>query len=152
MPLSANLARRISERTGVAEDWLLSDSPENMPIPSKNGDLWDPLQLLDPLVLGDYDFRNALPMAPQLLLQLAMTIIETGCDQALQKNDTSPLVRLMDLIKREIDLDDPKLIADLTAKLEQPEYADALQLWVLAGLAAKQRRAARDMRSAQNGG
>ena len=33
----------------------------------------------------------------------------------------------MDLIKREMDLHDPKLISDLTAKLEQPEYADAIR-------------------------
>ncbi len=139
VPLSANLARRISERTGVAEAWLLSDQPEDSAIPDKGGGHWDPLLLLDPLVLGDFDFRHALPMAPRLVLQLALAIVETVCVQALQKNDPTPLVRLMDLIKRQMDLSDPKIIAALTAKLEQPEYADALKLWSLAHLAGKQR-------------
>jgi hypothetical protein len=144
VPLSANLARRISERTGVAEDWLLSDPPEDSAIPGRNGGPWDPLQLLDPLVLGNYDFRSALPMAPRVVLQLALAIVETGCSQGLKKNDPTLLVRLMDLIKREIDLHDPELISDLTAKLEQPEYADAHQLWVLARLAANQRQSGRE--------
>jgi hypothetical protein len=151
VPLSTNLARRISERTGVSEEWLLSDPPENSEIPARNGGLWDPLLLLDPLVLGDYDFRNALPMAPRLVLQLALAIVETGCVRALQENDHTPLVRLMDLIKREMDLYDPQFISDLAAKLDQPEYADALQLWVVAGLAAKQRRAARGIQSTDAG-
>ncbi len=55
---------------------MLSDSPENDPILDRHGDIWDPVRLLDPLVLGDYDFRNALPIAPQLLLQLAQAIID----------------------------------------------------------------------------
>ncbi len=113
---------------GIDEAWLLSDSSEDAAIPDRSGGLWDPLQLLDPLVLGDFDFRDALRMAPRLVLQLALAIVENGCVQALQKNDTTPLVRLIDLIKRELDLHDPKLIADLTTKLAQPEYAGALEL------------------------
>ncbi len=50
--------------TGVSEDWLLSDPPTDAGILDTNGTPGDPLQLLDPLVLGDYDFRNALPMSP----------------------------------------------------------------------------------------
>jgi hypothetical protein len=89
-------------------------------------------------------------MAPRLVLHVALAIVETGCDQALQKNDTALLVRLMDLIKREMDLHDAKLIAVLNAKLEQPEYADVLKLWGLAHLAGSQRHTARgkpDMKS-----
>jgi hypothetical protein len=43
------------------------------------------------------------------------------------------------LIKREMDLYDPQFISDLATKLHQPEYADALQLWVLVNLAAKKK-------------
>ena len=137
VPLSANLARRISARTGVSETWLLSDAPAQDPIPDRQGNIWDPVQLLDPLVLGDYDFRNAMPMAPHLVLQLALVIVEVSCRQALHKGDNTPLVRLMELIKKQIDLHDPDILAALTAKLQEPEYADALQLWTLARLAAK---------------
>ena len=143
VPLSRNLARRIAERTGVSEDWLLSDPSADAGIPDRNGGPWDPLRLLDPLVLGDYDFRNALPMAPHLVLQLALAMVETGCAQGLQKNDNTLLVRLMDLIKHEIDLHDPQFLSALGTKLAQPEYADALQLWVLARLSANQRQAGR---------
>ena len=143
MPLSRNLALRIAERTGVSEEWLLSNPPEDAEIPDRNGGAWDPQLLLDPLVLGDYDFRNALPMAPHLVLQLALAMVETGCAQKLQKKDHALLVRLMDLIKSEIDLNDPQLLSALGTKLAQPEYADALQLWVVARLAANQRSACR---------
>ena len=63
-------------------------------------------------------------------------MVETGCAQGLQKNDNTLLVRLMDLIKREMDLHAPQLLSALGTKLAQPEYADALQIWVLARLAA----------------
>ena len=134
---------RIAERTSVSEEWLLSDPPEDSGIPDRNGGVWNPQLLLDPLVLGDYDFRNALPMAPHLVLQLALAIVETGCLQALKDKDHTLLIRLMDLIKREIDLHDPQLLSTLGNKLAQPEYADALQLWVVARLAANQRSATR---------
>jgi len=140
VPLSANLARRISERTGVSAEWLLSDPPAGSPIPAVDGGIWDPLRLLDPLVLGDYDFRNTLPMAPQLLLQLALAILEAGCSQALAKGDNTPLVNVMDLIKRNVDLHDEETIAAINERLRPPGCADALQLWVVARLAAKHRR------------
>jgi hypothetical protein len=139
VPLSANLARRISERTGVDASWLLSDPPEQSPIPSRDGGSWDPLRLLDPLVLGDHDFRNALPMVPELLLQLALEIIQAACLRALQQGDTTLLVQLMELIKRHIDLSEESFLTALTAKLQQPEHADAYQLWVVSHLAAKHR-------------
>ncbi len=137
MPLSANLARRISERTGVAEAWLLSDPPARDPIPDHHGGVWDPVRLLDPLVLGNRDFRNALPMAPEPLLRLALAIIEVTCRRGLQAGDTTQLVRLMDLIKHRIDLSDPQFKAALADKLQSPESAELLQLWHLAGMAAR---------------
>lgn len=149
--ISKNLALRIAERTGVSEEWLLSDPPDDAGIPDRKSGVWDPQLLLDPLVLGDYDFRNALPMAPHLVLQLALAIVETGCAQAIQKNDHTLLVRVMDLIKREIDLHDPQLLSTLGTKLAQPAYADALQLWVLARLAANQRQAGRGSPNIQPG-
>ncbi len=142
VPLSANLARRISERTGVSADWLMSDPPEHEPIPDRDGGTWDPVCLLDPLVLGDHDFRKALPMAPQLLLRLALAIIEVAGERGLQQGDTRLLVRLMELIKRHIDLNDPDFEAALTAKLQSPESAEILQLWHLASLAARHKRSA----------
>lgn len=143
--LSANLARRIAGCTGVAEDWLLSDPPENDPIPAADGGVWDPLRTLDPLVLGNHDFRNALPMAPELLLQLALAMFEIAClHEIRQGGNTTSLVRLMDLVKRHLDLKDAKVIADIGAKLQQPGYADAFQLWIVARLAANQRRSARE--------
>ena len=139
VPLSANLARRISERTGVSAEWLRSDPPEGAPIPAASGGSWDPQRTLDPLVLGDQDFRNALPMAPELLLQLALAIYETACLHEIRQGGNSSLVRLMDLIKRQVDFKDEKIIADLGTRLRQPGYSDALQLWVIARLAAHQR-------------
>jgi hypothetical protein len=62
VPLSRNLARRISERSGVDDAWLLSDPAGQSSIPSRDGGPWDPLHLLDPLVIGDHDFRHTLPM------------------------------------------------------------------------------------------
>jgi len=140
VPLSANLAGRISERTGVAADWLLADPPGDHPIPDRNGGIWDPVRLLDPLFLGNHDFRNALVMAPGPLLELALAILEVAGRHAIRTGDTTLLVRLMDLIKRGIDLDDPAIAARLAEKLSHPDFADAYQLWVLARLAAKQRR------------
>ena len=139
VPLSANLARRISERTGVDANWLLSDPPEDSPIPSRDGGPWDPLRLLDPLVLGDHDFRNALPMAPELMLLLALEILRVASLRAVQQGDSTLLVRLMELIKCHIDLSDPEFEAALAAKLQQPDLADAYQLWVVSRLAAKHR-------------
>ena len=127
----------------MAQDWLLSDPPENDPIPAADGGVWDPSRTLDPLVLGDHDFRNALPMAPELLLQLALAMFETACRHELSQNDNTSLVRLMSLVKRHLDFKDAKVITDLGTKLQQPAYADALQLWIIARLAANQRRAAR---------
>jgi hypothetical protein len=152
VPLSANLARRISERTGVSESWLLSDSPENDPILDRHGDIWDPVRLLDPLVLGDHDFRNALPIAPQLLLQLAQAIIEVACLRGLHQGDTTLLVSLMDLVKRQIDLNDPQFATALTEKLQSPESAEVLQLWHLASLAAKHKRNAQGGSAARSEG
>jgi hypothetical protein len=143
VPLSANLARRIAERTGVDQEWLLSDPPENTPIPAADGGVWDPLGALDPLVLGDHDFRNALPMAPELLLQLALAMFETACLNEIRQGGNTSLVRLMELIKSHLDLKDAKVIAELGAKLQQPGNADAFQLWIVARLAANQRRVAR---------
>lgn len=141
VPLSANLAHRISERTGVSAEWLLSDPPADSPIPAADGGIWDPLRTLDPLVLGDYDFRNTLPMAPQLLLQLALAVLEAGCSQAIRKGDDTLLINLMDLVKRSLDLHDEETIAAITDRLRHPERADALQLWVVARLAANHRQA-----------
>jgi hypothetical protein len=143
VPLSANLAHRIAERTGVSQDWLLSDAPENAPIPAADGGVWDPFGALDPLVLGDHDFRHALPMAPELLLQLALAMFETACLNEIRQGGNTSLVRLMELIKSHLDLKDAKVIAELGAKLQQPGNADAFQLWIVARLAAKQRRVAR---------
>lgn len=140
IPLSGNLARRIAERTGVSEEWMMADPPDDQPIRANNGEDWDPHRLLDPLVLGNYDFRSALPMAPGLVLQLALVLIETCCTRALDQSSHAPLIRLMDLIKREIDITDAEFVADVEARLLQPEYADVLQLWTVACLAAKQRR------------
>ncbi len=137
VPLSANLARRVSERTGVSADWLLSDPPDHDPIPDRHGGIWDPLRLLDPLVLGDHDFRNALPMAPQPLLQLALAMLEVACLRGLQQGDSTLLIRLMDLVKHRVDLNDSEFEAALIEKLRAPESAELLQLWHLAGLAAK---------------
>ena len=143
VPLSANLARRIAGCTGVAEDWLLSDAPENTAIPDADGGVWDPLRTLDPLVLGNHDFRNALPMAPELLLQLALAMFEIACLHEIRQGGNTSLVRLMDLVKRHLDLKDAKVAADIAAKLQQPGYADAFQLWIVARLAANQRRVAK---------
>lgn len=140
VPLSKNLARRISERTGVSESWLLSDPPAQDPIPGTDGGTWDPVGQLDPLVIGDYDFRNALPMAPKLLLQLALTILEVGCSQSLRKGKNTLLISLMDLIKHNVDLHDKTTIDELTESLRKHGHADALQLWGLANLAASQSR------------
>lgn len=137
VPLSANLARRISERTGVSESWLLSDPPEQEPILDRHGGTWDPVRLLDPLVLGDHDFRNALPMAPELLLQLALAIVEVACQRGLQRGDANLLIRLMELIKRHIDLVDSDFESALVENLRSLESAEVLQLWHLAGLAGK---------------
>ena len=143
VPLSANLALRIAERTGVAQEWLLSDPPGNSPILAADGGVWDPLGALDPLVLGDHDFRNALPMAPELLLQLALAMFETACLDEIRQGGTTSLVRLMGLIKSHLDLKDAEVIAELGAKLQQPGYGDAFQLWTVARLAANLRQASR---------
>ncbi len=44
-------------------------------------------------------------------------MIGTGCEQGLQRNHNTLLVRLMDLIKRELDLHDPQLLSALGNKL-----------------------------------
>lgn len=139
VPLSANLAHRIAERTGVSEDWLLSDAPESTPIPGADGGVWDPLRLLDPLVLGDHDFRNALPMAPELLLQLALAMFETACLNEIRQGGNTSLVRLMELAKRHIDFGNEEILSEIRARLQQPAFTDAHQLWVISCLAAKQR-------------
>lgn len=140
VPFSKNLALRVSECTGVDVEWLLSNPPDGQPIRACDGGTWDPRQLLDPLVLGDFDFRNTLPMAPQLLLRLALVLVEVGCQQALEQSDDSPLIRLMELIKLQRNLDDPAFLQAVEAKLSQPGYADTLQLWTAATWAAKERR------------
>jgi len=151
VPLSANLARRIAGNTGVSAEWLLSDPPADCPIPAADGGVWDPLRTLDPLVLGDYDFRNALPMAPELLLQLALAMFESACLHELRRGGNTSLVSLMDLVKRHLDFKDAKVIADLGTKLQQPAYGDAFQLWIVARLAANQRRVARQGAEDQRG-
>lgn len=91
------------------------------------------------MVLGDHDFRKALPMAPELVLQLALEILRVASLRAIQQGDSTLLVRLMELIKRHIDLNDPEFEAALPAKLQQPELANAYQLWVVSRLAARHR-------------
>jgi hypothetical protein len=77
-------------------------------------------------------------MAPQVLLRLALLIVETACQCGLQQGDTTQLVRLMELIKRQVDLNDPEFEAALASKLQSPGAAELLQLWLLAGLASRQ--------------
>lgn len=135
VPLSNNLARRISERTGVSEAWLLSAPQDLEMIPDRNGNPWDPVRILDPLVLGDHDFRKATTMVPHLVLQLALAIMEVHCGRALKKGDDTPVVRIMDMIKKEVDLHDPEILSAVENKLEVVHHAEALQLWKLTKLA-----------------
>jgi len=135
VPLSKNLAHRIAERTGVSEFWLISDPPASSTIPDMNGQPWDPLRLYDPLFLGDYDFRSALAMTPQVLLRLALAIIEADSTRSRERCDHTPLIRLMEWIKQSIPIEDPDFVTALEAKLRHPDLADAHQLWSLAKLA-----------------
>jgi len=137
VPLSNNLAKRISERTGVDEFWLMSEPPASAVIPDVNGDPWDPLRFFDPLFLGTYDFRSALGMAPHVLLRLALAMIEVESTRSRECGDHTPLIRLMEWIKQHIPIEDPNFITALEAKLGHPDLADAHQLWSLAKLAAK---------------
>jgi len=136
VPLSANLAKRISERTGVDESWLILDPSTSSVIPDLKGNPWDPLRLFDPLFIGDYDFRSAMGMAPHILLRLALAIIEADTTRSHARGDHTPLIRLMEWIKQSIPIEDPDFVTALEAKLGHPDLADAHQLWSLAKLAA----------------
>ena len=94
---------------------------------------------------------KGLPMAPELLLRQALAIVETAGERGLQRGDTQLLVRLMELIKLQIDLGDPRFKATLTAKLQSPGSAELLQLWHLASLAARHKQDAPN-RSADRSG
>lgn len=68
-----------------------------------------------------------------------LAIIQAACQRAIQQGDNTLLVRLMELIKCHIDLNEETFLTALAAKLQQPEFADAHQLWVVSHLAAKHR-------------
>jgi len=139
-PLSANLARRIEERTGVAADWLLKQAgapvPELLaalpPIIARDGTVGAAAHWLSPLVAGGIDFGYAAVHHAEHTAALAAALLEAVCLGELEAGGRSDtLTAMLALLKGVGSLDDPALDTRVRTLLAAPRNDMVRKLWYL---------------------
>ena len=137
-PLSANLARRIEEKTGVSAAWLMSAAAADGPIMAADGGEWVAAERLDPYAGASLDFRPLLATSPRTLPGLIGRLVEAKLRLDLDNGSTDSLTRALALLRELGPLTGPEIEQRLRETLAaDPSAAAIMDAWTFAKLASQ---------------
>ena len=137
-PLSANLARRIGEKTGVSAEWLLNSAGDG-PILGTDGREWRAADHLDSYAGGELDFRPLLLSCPQMLPALVGKLVEVRLGMDLEGGSSESLTRVLALLRELGPLTAAAFEQRLLEALTGDQAEALLEMWRFAKLAAQGR-------------
>ena len=143
-PLSANLARRIGEKTGVSAEWLLNPDTAagpvmDGPIIGSDGREWRAADHLDSYAGGELDFRPLLLSCPQMLPALVGKLVEIRLGMDLEGGSSESLTRVLALLRELGPLTAAAFEQRLLEALTGDQAEALLEMWRFAKLAAQGR-------------
>jgi len=141
-PLSANLAGRIGEKTGVSAEWLLNPVVGG-PILGTDGREWRAADHLDPYAGGELDFRPLLLSCPQMLPALVGKLVEARLGMDLEGGSSGSLTRTLALLRELGPLTGAAFEQRLAALLAGEQAEALMEMWRFAKLAAQGKAARR---------
>ena len=135
-PLSANLAKRIGEKTGVSAEWLLNPVAGG-PILGTDGREWRAADHLDPYAGGELDFRPLLLSCPQMLPALVGKLVEARLGMDLEGGSSESLTRTLALLRELGPLTGAAFERRLLGLLTGVQSEALMEMWRFAKLAAQ---------------